>query len=143
MPGGMFQMVNFAQAMGQLRFARERAKDSFDNSLERAAKDIMMISQTQYVPIDTGALMGSGRVAKVVVPRVGNTYELIYGGPPDYAVIVHERNLNYRNGRQWKYLETPAKEYDYEGGMTVDMRRSLAAALGGVTSQARRGSYRR
>jgi len=38
------------------------------------------------------------------------TVTLHAGGPSaPYAVAVHETNKNYHHGRQWKYLETPAK----------------------------------
>ena len=28
----------------------------------------------------------------------------------NYALFVHEINRNYNNGKQWKFLETPARE---------------------------------
>lgn len=59
------------------------------------------------VPYDTGALAGSGMVE--VRTDMGGVEALIsYGGPAaPYALYVHEINNNYRNGKQWKYLETP------------------------------------
>jgi len=73
---------------------------------------IIMASSQEIVPVDTGALKGSGIVE---LPRWdGDTcvVELGYGGPAiPYAWRQHE-DLTYRHkdGQQAKYLEVPLLE---------------------------------
>jgi len=133
-----WQILGRARAIGNLKIAEQIVLNEFENTSMRAAKDIMLISKSQFVPIKTGALLGSGRVEKT---KRGKSFEILmkYGGPPDYAVAVHEQNKNYRNGRQWKYLETPAKSFPYMEKMTVDMRRRMAGKIGGLTRAAKAG----
>ena len=56
-----------------------------------------------------------------------------------YAVHVHEINKNYRNGKEWKYLETPTRQLAnsgelgriittaYQGGASLQQSLVLAA----------------
>ena len=132
-------VLNRAQVIAQLRAVRKATLGAYEGTAMRAGKDIMLISKSEFVPIETGALMGSGRVEKEGLP--GGKFQVLmkYGGPPDYAVAVHEVDKNYRNGRQWKYLETPAKQFNFQVMMTTDMRRRMAGRIGGLTSAARAG----
>ena len=138
-PGLFWTVLNRAQTIGKLRVARKAVLGVYEDSAERAGKDIMLISKSEFVPIKTGELMGSGRVEKVRAPQGGFEILMKYGGPPDYAVAVHEVDRDYRNGRQWKYLETPAKQFNFQVMMTTDMRRRMAGRIGGLTSAARAG----
>jgi len=139
--GFFFIVLNRPEVIAAIRGARGLIEEEFEVDLVRVAKDIMLISKAEYVPVATGALLASGRVETGNFPGVDIGIELKYGGPPDYAVAVHEVNKNYRNGRQWKYLETPAKLYPTEESMTVSMRRSLAGKIGGISRSASRGNF--
>lgn len=80
-------------------------------ALYQEAEKIMSKSKKQ-VPVDTGALRGTGHVQ--LPQKLGNNIQvkLGYGGPAaEYAVYVHE-NLNARHkvGKA-KYLEDPALEH--------------------------------
>lgn len=87
----------------------------FATAMHVGAKEIMAISQSTYVPVATGDLMGSGRVGNPLKKPNGDVVvEMMYGDPPIYAINVHETQRNYKNGRQWKYLETPAKQWPYK-----------------------------
>lgn len=44
-----------------------------------------------------------------------NSAEARVGYTANYAVFVHEINKNYRNGKQWKYLERPARQLNNSG----------------------------
>jgi hypothetical protein len=136
--GLFFAILGKSKAVANLRIAEKVVLDQFEGTTMKAAKDIMLISKSEFVPIKTGALMASGRVVKL---KRGKSFkvEMRYGGPPSYAVAVHEQDLDYRNNREWKYLETPAKEYAYTEAMTTHMRREMAGRIGGLTRAARAG----
>lgn len=69
---------------------------------------IMADSKEHFVPVDTGALKGSGYVNQPVVSANEAAVELGYGGPGiDYAVVVHENPAAHHPHGQWKYLEAP------------------------------------
>lgn len=79
-------------------------------AMNEEAEITMTRSKEDYVPVDTGNLRSSGQV-ETEIQGESVTTRLGYGGAAaDYAVYVHEINKNYRNGKQWKYLETPLKE---------------------------------
>lgn len=81
-------------------------------SMYRTAEEIMADSKDNYVPIDTGNLKSTGHVSLVKESDSEVSVQLKYGGPAaQYAIPVHEINKNYRNGKQWKYLETPLKAH--------------------------------
>lgn len=80
-------------------------------SLYRSAERIMRISKDTFVPVDTGALQSSGNVSLPVITESSIEVVLSYGNESvDYAISVHETDKHYRNGKQWKYLETPLKD---------------------------------
>ena len=64
------------------------------------------------VPVDTGALRGSGGVSAPIYSADGVAVDVFYGGPAaSYALIVHEIQGNYHNPpTQAKYLEKPFME---------------------------------
>lgn len=78
----------------------------------------MAFNESQVlVPVDTGALKGSGHVTTPTVTPNSVEVTIGYGGPTaSYALVVHER-INSGSGKkifhapptQAKYLETPVK----------------------------------
>lgn len=101
-------------------------------AMHLANLEIMEDSKENYVPVDTGNLRSTGRV-DTAQSGAGIVSEMKYGGRPgeatgryvNYAVIVHETNRNYRNGKTWKYLETPAKKYPYQQRLPALMGKIL------------------
>lgn len=124
-------------------------------ALEREAERIMTHAKQDYVPVDTGALRGSGQVAPADIAGTKVSVELGFGNAAvDYAMIVHEtppsrlgvrqalgeayndplfgaaqrRLQNYAiGGRGWKYLERAID--DARAGMDArlgaDVRRAI------------------
>lgn len=77
-------------------------------ALYQRGEAIMADSKEQFVPVDTGALRGSGYVTQPVINASEAAVELGYGGPSiDYAVVVHENPEAHHPIGQWKYLEAP------------------------------------
>lgn len=81
-------------------------------ALKREGDRIMNESQ-RLVPVDTGALKGSGMVEDPVLR--GNTVLVLlhYGSGPsaDYALKQHEdTTLRHTEGQQAKFLEQPFRE---------------------------------
>ena len=80
-------------------------------SLYRSAEEIMTDSKENYVPVDTGALRGTGKVLPPVMEGNQVTVVLGYGDESvNYAVHVHENPDAYHPVGGWKYLEAPAKK---------------------------------
>lgn len=78
---------------------RELAK-----ALYQEAEEIMADAKENYVPVDWGALRGSGFVEQ---PK-GSVVILGFGGPAaPYAVYVHENMQAHHNVGSAKYLEIP------------------------------------
>lgn len=122
--------------------AKKAEKGRFAKALEAAGAEIMQTSQNIYVPVDTGALMATGRVDKA--KQVGNTFtvEMKYGGDNvPYAVNVHETIRNYRGGRQWKYLETPAKNFNYDAALPRLYRKLGQASISGPIGTSERRDF--
>lgn len=92
--------------------------------LEKEAHDILLVSQTQFVPIDTGELMRSGVVVGPNQAADGHHvwFNIRYGvgGAQPYALAVHEhpsehsppswhgKTVNFTVGGP-KYLEIPLR----------------------------------
>lgn len=93
-------------------------------ALFRRAEAIMTDSKQNYVPVDTGALRGSGHVQLPVQNGNDVTVTMGYGGVANaYAIPQHE-NLNYNHTVGGpKYLERPL----LEAGKTL--AKDLAADL--------------
>ena len=85
-----------------LQTAAARGPQVLTSALYEEALDIFAVSQ-RMVPHDEGTLEASGGV------EIGDREITIgYGGAASaYALAVHETEKNYKNGRSWKYLETP------------------------------------
>ena len=82
-----------------------------EQSLFQSGQEIITRSKSEFVPILSGALRSTLDALKPETSGGVTTVNLVAGGPAaPYAVFVHEINKGYRNGKQWKYLETPAKE---------------------------------
>jgi len=78
-------------------------------ALFREANRIMTeIKTVPFVPIDTGALMGSGLVPPPEIDSRGATVIMGFGGPAaPYALIQHENLAYHHPVGQAKYLSEP------------------------------------
>lgn len=117
-----------AELLRALAALGPRVEAVVGGALYRSGEEIVTRSKKEFVPFDTGTLSASIHVENPT--RIGNEVVVVIGagGPScSYAVHVHEINKNYRNGRQWKYLETPAKEA--VGDIESELRQSIADAL--------------
>lgn len=77
-------------------------------SLYESCEMVMTESKDIYCPVATGALRSTGTVQLPTIDGGKISVVMSYGGPTaPYAIFVHETNKNYRNSKQWKYLETP------------------------------------
>jgi hypothetical protein len=99
----------------KMRELGPRALQAAAGSLYRSSERIMTRSKDHFCPVDTGNLRATGHVRMPEVQGKEVRVVMGYGGtaggkPVGYAVYVHEVNKNYKNGKQWKYLETPLKE---------------------------------
>lgn len=112
---GELKVVNITEVVFAMRRSRDRMTGRFVTTTRAAAEEIMATSKREYVPYDTHALQNSGRVVTTTSPNGSPVHEMTYGGTAEvpYALWVHEISKNYNHGRQWKYLETPAKMYSY------------------------------
>ena len=110
-----------------LRQIQTNVPDSAGAALFNRAEVIMTDSKQNYVPVDTGALRGSGHVQQPV--KSGNEIAVTmgYGGVANaYAIPQHERlDYNHTVGGP-KYLERPLLEH----GKTL--ARDLANDLKGL-----------
>jgi hypothetical protein len=77
------------------------------------------------VPVDTGALRGSGGVSAAIPVPGGVGVDIFYGGPAaSYALFVHEIQHFYHNPpTQAKYLEQPFME------RLPDIQKNMAARI--------------
>lgn len=74
--------------------------------------NVVLNQSKQIVPYRFGALKTSGRVEAPKVTQSSVEVEITYGGPSaSYAFFVHEIPKNYNHGKQYKYLETPARAH--------------------------------
>lgn len=95
----------------------------FGQAAERAAKaalyqeaETVMTASKELVPVDTGALRGSGHVQQPVERGSRIEVSLGYGGPAaPYALVVHEDMKARHPTGEAKYLERPL--LDAERGM--------------------------
>lgn len=94
----------------------------------------IMTDSKQRVPIDLGALKGSGYVTSPVRTRGKIAVELGYGGPAkDYAVAQHERTEYKHETGEAKYLENAINAAS--GGAAkrlIDISRQAFAANAGA-----------
>lgn len=98
----------------------------FGRALRVSGEIIMAQSKSNFVPVDTGALKSSGRVGRLQQRGTVLTVALRFGGASSgYALEVHETNKNYHGGRVWKYLETPAKAFNFDKELPPLMTRGV------------------
>lgn len=89
----------------------EQAPKYLEQALIAEANVVLNLSK-QIVPYRFGALKTSGRVERPNVSDDNIEVEVTYGGSSaPYAVYVHEIPKNYNHGKQYKYLETPARAH--------------------------------
>lgn len=80
-----------------------------------AAERLLAITAAR-APLDLGTLIGSGTVEPAQTPEGGST--VVYDTP--YAAHLHEHpEYDFQNGRQGKYVETPAMESRDELGAII------------------------
>lgn len=129
MPDIEFTISGLTNLIDLLEKAPGRMRKEVSTELYRFAEEVMNDSK-QIVPVDTGALMSTGKV----MPPVDNGNQidvtLGYGDESvDYALIVHEElqspsgnPINWmRPGSGPKFLETPLKaKQDQLPGRIVD-----------------------
>src|SRR5512146_2489796 len=100
--------VDVSKFVAQMKARPEEIRKALAAGLYKFGEDVMTESKSVYCPVDTGTLRSSGRVSIPEDTGKEITVMLSYGGAAaSYAEPVHEINKNYRNGKQWKYLETP------------------------------------
>lgn len=89
----------------------EQAPKYLEQAIVAEANVVLNLSK-QIVPYRFGALKTSGRVERPNVSDDNIEVEVTYGGASaPYAVYVHEIPKNYNHGKQYKYLETPARAH--------------------------------
>lgn len=92
--------------------ANKGVEDVIKKSLFAEA-NVVLNESKKIVPYRTRALQSSGKVEEPQRFGDRHTVEISYGGPSaSYAIYVHEIPKNYNHGRQWKYLETPARAHE-------------------------------
>lgn len=102
-----FELAGVEQFVASMDHLSAEISSVVAKALNSAAERTMTRSKSDYCPVDTGNLKSSGYVRTTVD---GPVIETTLGYNADYAAPVHEINKNYRNGKTWKYLETPLKE---------------------------------
>jgi hypothetical protein len=82
-------------------------------ALYEVGQEVMTASKA-IVPVDTGALKGSGYVSEPKISGAQVTVEIGYGGPSTpYAIRQHEDlSLRHPGGGQAKFLEGPLSQVD-------------------------------
>lgn len=93
-----------------------KANEGVENIIKKslfAEATVVLNESKKIVPYRTRALQSSGKVEQPKRFGDSHTVEISYGGPSaSYAIWVHEIPKNYNHGRQWKYLETPARAHE-------------------------------
>ncbi|MEQ6899280.1 hypothetical protein [Microbacterium sp. KR10-403] len=83
---------------------------------ETLAAHRLMALSTAVAPLDVGTLIGTAAVEPAQTPEEGAA--VTYDTP--YAARLHEHpEYNFQNGRQGKYLESPAVENKDELGQII------------------------
>jgi hypothetical protein len=89
----------------------EQSPKYLEQAIVAEANVVLNLSK-QIVPYRFGALKTSGQVERPNVSDDNIEVEVTYGGTAaPYAVYVHEIPKNYNHGKQYKYLETPARAH--------------------------------
>ena len=103
-----FTLEGDVELQAVLRAAQLQAPKAVAIAIYEEANVIFAKSQV-LVPVDTGALRGSGGVSAIQGSGQGMYVDIFYGGPAaSYALYVHEIIGNYHKPpTQAKYLEQP------------------------------------
>jgi hypothetical protein len=103
-----FTLEGDVELQAVLRAAQLEAPKAVAIAIYEEANVIFAKSQV-LVPVDTGALRGSGGVSAIQGSGQGMYVDIFYGGPAaSYALYVHEIIGNYHKPpTQAKYLEQP------------------------------------
>lgn len=103
-----FTLEGDVELQAVLRSAQLNAPKAVAIAIYEEANVIFAKSQV-LVPVDTGALRGSGGVSAIQGSGQGMYVDIFYGGPAaSYALYVHEIIGNYHKPpTQAKYLEQP------------------------------------
>ena len=106
-----FTLEGDVELQAVLRAAQLEAPKAVAIAIYEEANVIFAKSQV-LVPVDTGALRGSGGVSAIQGSGQGMYVDIFYGGPAaPYALYVHEIIGNYHKApTQAKYLEQPFME---------------------------------
>lgn len=92
----------------KLQTASTNGPQAMGQALVETAEQVMTVSKTDYVPVDTGALRASGHVQPAVWQGAKVEVEFGFGGPAaPYALYVHENLTAHHPVGQAKYLESP------------------------------------
>lgn len=109
--------LNLGNLESKLRSAIPAAREEVKREMYQFASEVMAVSQ-ERVPVDTGALMSTGRVEVPIDDGTEVVVTLGYGSlSVGYALAVHENmsaQVNWqRPGSGPKYLENPLKEVQH------------------------------
>lgn len=123
------RLDGFDQMVGKMAKSPERFKRAVGAGMYAAANNVMTAS-LEIVPVDSGALKGSGYVT---LPEESGSGELVvemgYGGDAkEYAERQHEdTSLQHKDGGQAKYLQRPYMEK--AGGILKTIAMNARAAF--------------
>lgn len=97
-------------------------------SLLASFEGVMAESKDEYCPVDTGYLRSTGYVK---LDEWAGMVAIEAGYSAEYAAPVHEINKNYKNGKQWKYWETPLKANlpDIQANLMYDLQAWLTRGV--------------
>ena len=120
-----FEVTGVERVLAALANLGPKGPQALAAALYQEGQGILGVSQAEYVPVDQGALRGSGFVREPVVEGPLVTVTIGYGGvAAPYALAIHENPRSGKTGGvspagrhykhwatvgEWKYLETPFK----------------------------------
>ena len=105
-----FKLVNHTQFLRSVERYTEAGRKAAEAELYQIGEEIMGRSKDVFVPVDTGALKGTG---KVMAEKEARAFRVVMGygdESVDYAVYVHEDLTAHHPVGQAKYLEIPFRE---------------------------------
>jgi hypothetical protein len=110
-----FKVDDLEEFINKLKDAKLKARENVKKEMYQFAEEVMTDSK-QVVPVETGALMNTGKVLEPVEDTTSITVDLGYGDESvNYALYVHEElqspkgnPINWtRPGSGPKYLQNP------------------------------------
>ena len=106
------KILGAKRSAANIRKMTAAVRKRFYEEMLEICRQILLHSQTEYVPVLSGTLKDSGKV--VGTPGRYPVVEIGFGGGAvDYAVIQHENLLfNHPRGGQAKYLELAVKDFE-------------------------------